>query len=91
MIVNPPWLNGLWIIQQLYRQFIEQYKWNYSLEEDDNGKDDKDEDNNNEDSKDDNNSNVDNDNNASSPTTSNKKRKYSPVMGMSVPKLEWTP
>jgi hypothetical protein len=36
----------LWLKQQSFRQCMEQYKWNYVLEEEeDNNKDDKDEDN----------------------------------------------
>jgi len=31
MIITPPRLNGLWIKQQSFRQFTEQYKWNYIL------------------------------------------------------------
>jgi len=75
-------LNGLRIKQQLFRQFTEQYKWNYILDnnadedhkDEDDGKDKED------------NSDVDNeDNPTSSPTTSNKKRKYNAVMGMITP------
>ena len=32
LIAIPPWLNGLRIKQQSFRQFTEQYKWNYILE-----------------------------------------------------------
>jgi hypothetical protein len=59
MIVTPPQLNGLRIKQQSFRQYMEQYKWNYLLEkekdddEDDNN--DKDDDDNNEEDGDDNN------------------------------------
>jgi hypothetical protein len=50
MVVTPQRLNGLCIKQQSFRQSVEQYKWNYILEDNvddvhegvDNGKDDKD-------------------------------------------------
>jgi len=42
LIVIPPRLNGLRIKQQSFRQFAEQYKWNYIL--DNNTEDNKDED-----------------------------------------------
>ncbi len=42
MIATPPQLNGLWLKQQSFREYMEQYKWNYVLkEEEDNIKDDK--------------------------------------------------
>ncbi len=61
---------------------MEQYKWNYVLEEEEeDDKDDKDEDNEDEDDKDvDDDSDVDDKPNTSSPTTSNKKRKYNAIM-----------
>jgi hypothetical protein len=76
MIVTPPQLNGLWLKQQSFRQCIEKYKWNYVLE--DNADKDHEDGDNNKDNKD--NSNVDNKHTTSSPTTSNKKRKYNAVM-----------
>jgi hypothetical protein len=74
MIITPPQLNGLWLRQQSFRQCIEQYKWNYVLEEEeDNNKDDEDKDNKDEDNKEVNaESDVDGKHNTSSPTTSNK-------------------
>ncbi len=80
MIVDPLRLKWLRIKQQSFRQSIEQFKWNYLLEEDDHSKNDKDKDNNNEDDEDDNNSNADDNINASSPTTGNKTCKYSLMM-----------
>ncbi len=81
LIVTPPQLNGLWLKQQSFRHFMEQFKWNYVLEEEENNdKDEEDKDSKDEDSNDvDNNSNVDGKDNASSPTTSNKKRKYNAI------------
>ena len=71
LIIMPPRLNGLRIKQQSFRQFAEQYKWNYIL--DNNTEDHKDEDDGEDDED---NSDVDSEDNAtSSPTTSNKKRK----------------
>jgi hypothetical protein len=32
LIITPPQLNGLRIKRQSFRQFMEQYKWNYKLE-----------------------------------------------------------
>jgi hypothetical protein len=50
MIVTPPRLNGPRIIQQSFRQCVEQSKWNYLLEkEEEGGKDDDDADINDED------------------------------------------
>ena len=69
MIIIRPWLNGLRIKQQSFRQCTEQYKWNYLLK-DDVDKDHEDED---DDKADEDNSNVDNKDNTSSLTTSNKK------------------
>jgi len=69
-------LNGLRIKQQSFRQFAEQYKWNYIL--DNNTEDQKDED----DGEDDEDGiDVDKEDNAiiSSPTTSNKKRKHNAI------------
>jgi hypothetical protein len=44
MIVTPPRLNGFWIKQQSFKQSVEQFKWNYVLEkEEENGKDAEDE------------------------------------------------
>jgi Mg-chelatase subunit ChlI len=82
MIVTPPRLNGLRIKQQSFRQCVEQSKWNYLLEkEDEDGEDDEDD---SEDDEDD--SDVDSEENAtSSPTTSNKKRKYNAVQGIITP------
>jgi hypothetical protein len=52
MTITPPQLNGLWLKQQSFRQCMEQYKWNYVLEEEeDNDKDDEDKDNKNEDNR----------------------------------------
>ena len=75
LIVTPPQLNGLRIKQQSFRQFAEQYKWNYIL--DNNTEDNKDED----DGEDDEDGiDVDKEDNAtSSPTTSNKKRKHNAI------------
>jgi hypothetical protein len=78
LIVIPPRLNGLRIKQQSFRQFTEQYKWNYIL---DNNADEghKDEDNGEDDEDD---SDVDSEENAiNSHTTINKKRKYNAVQG----------
>ena len=82
MVITPLQLNGLCIKQQSFRQSVEQYKWNYKLE-DNTVEDHKDED----DSKDDDkinkdSSDVDNKDNAISPTMSDKKHKYNVVMGM---------
>ena len=69
MIVTPPRLNGLRIKQQSFRQFTEQYKWNYIL--DNNADEDHKDEYDGEDDED--NSDVDSEDNAtSSPTTSNK-------------------
>ncbi len=79
MIVTPPRLNEIWIKQQSFRQWVEQYKWNYLLKkEDEGGKDEDDDDNSNKDDNDD----TDDDDliNASSTTTSNKKRKCNTIM-----------
>ena len=83
MIVTPPRLNGLRIKQQSFRQCVEQSKWNYLLEkEDEDGEDG--EDDSSEDDED--GSDVDSEENAtSSPTTSNKKRKYNAVQGIITP------
>ena len=62
MIVTPPRLNGLRIKQQSFRQFTEQYKWNYIL--DNNVDEDHKDENDGEDDKDD--SDVDNEDNATS-------------------------
>jgi len=81
MIVTPPRLNGLWIKQQSFRQCVEQSKWNYLLEKEE--EDHKDEDDGEDDEDD---IDVDSEDNAtSSPTTSNKKRKYNAVMGIITP------
>ncbi len=82
MIVTPPRLNGLRLKQQSFRQCMEQYKWNYVLEkEEDDDKDDEDKDNKDEDDEEvDDESNVDGKHNTSSPTTSNKKRKCNAIM-----------
>ena len=83
MIVTPPRLNGLRIKQQSFRQCVEQSKWNYLLEkEDEDGEDDEDDSEDDEDGSD-----VDSEENAtSSPTTSNtKKRKYNAVQGIITP------
>jgi hypothetical protein len=78
MIVTPPQLNGLWIKQQSFRQCVEQSKWNYLLEKEEEDHKDEDDGEDNEDDSD-----VDSKDNAtSSPTTSNKKRKYNAVMGI---------
>jgi len=81
-------LNGLRIKQQSFRQCVEQSKWNYLLEkededlkDEDDGEDDEDDSEDNEDDSD-----VDSEDNAtSSPTTSNKKRKYNAVQGIILP------
>ena len=79
LIVTPPRLNGLRIKQQSFRQFTEQYKWNYIL--DNNADEDHKDEDDGEDDED--GSDVDSeDNTTSSPTTSNKKRKYNTVMGI---------
>ncbi len=77
-------MNGLRIKQQSFRQFTKQYKWIYILDNNAD-KDHKDEDDGEDDGKDDeDDSDVDNEDNAtSSPTTSNKKRKYNAVMVVS--------
>jgi hypothetical protein len=83
LIVIPPQLNGLRIKQQSFRQFTEQYKWNYILLDNNVDEDHKDEDDG-EDNEDD--SDVDSEDNAtSSPMTSNKKRKYNAVQVMITP------
>jgi hypothetical protein len=81
MIITSTQLNGLQLKQQSFRQCMEQYKWNYVLEEDeDDNKDAEDEDNEEEDDKDINDdSNVDDEHNTSSPTKSNTKRKYNAI------------
>jgi hypothetical protein len=77
MIVTPPRLNGLRIKQQSFRQCVEQSKWNYLLEKEE--EDHKDE---NDGKDDEDGSDVDiKDNATSSPTASNKKHKYNAVMG----------
>ena len=82
LIVTPPRLNGLRIKRQSFRQFTEEYKWNYIL--DNNADEDHVDEENGEDDEDD--SDVENEDNASSsPTTSNKKRKYNVVMGIIMP------
>jgi hypothetical protein len=69
LIVTPPRLNGLRIKQQSFRQFTEQYKWNYIL--DNNADEDHKDEDDGEDDED--GSDVDSeDNTTSSPTTSNK-------------------
>jgi hypothetical protein len=83
MIVTPPRLNCIRIKQQSFRQCMEQFKWNYILEEEENDKkddDDEDKEDEDDDDDDDDDSNVDGKGNTSSPTTSNKKRKYNAVM-----------
>ena len=78
MIVTPPRLNGFRIKQQSFRQSVEQFKWNYVLEkEEENGKDAEDEVNEDEDDKDDDVDSDDDDKaNVSSTTMSIKNRKY---------------
>ena len=70
MIVTPPRLNGLRLKQQSFRQCVEQSKWNYLLEkEDEDGEDDEDDSGDDEDDSD-----VDSEENAiNSHTTINKK------------------
>jgi len=81
MIVTPPRFNGLRIKQQSFRQCVEQSKWNYLLEK---GEEDHTDEDDGEDDEDD--SDVDSEENAtSSPTTSNKKRKYNAVQGIITP------
>ena len=76
MIVTPPRLNGLRLKQQSFRQCVEQSKWNYLLEKED--EDDEDDKDDGEDDKD--GIDVDKEDNAtSSPTTSNKKRKHNAI------------
>ena len=83
LIVTPPRLNGLKIKQQSFRQFTEQYKWNYILLDNNVDEDHKDEDDGEDDEDD---SDVDSEDNAtSSPMTSNKKRKYNAVQVMITP------
>ncbi len=80
-IVTPPQLNELRIKQQAFRHCVEQLKWNYLLEKEDEGdKDDNDENNNNVDNENDN-DNTDDDVliNASSTTTSNNEGKYNTI------------
>ena len=82
LIVDPPQLNGLRIKQQSFKQFTEQYKWNYILDK--NADEDHKDEDDGEDDEDD--SDVDSeDNTTSSPTTSNKKRKYNAVQGIITP------
>jgi len=78
MIVTPPRLNGLRLKQQSFRQCVEQSKWNYLLEkEDEDGVDDDDEDNcDDDDEENDDDGEI---NAASSTPTSNKKRKYNTI------------
>jgi hypothetical protein len=79
LIVIPQQLNGIRTKQQSFRQFTEQYKCNYIL--DNNVDEDHKDEDNAEDDED--GSDVDNEDNAtSSPTTSNKKHKYNAVMGI---------
>ena len=79
LIVTPPRLNGLRIKQQSFRQFTEQYKWNYIL--DNNADEDHKDEDDGEDDEDD--SDVDCEENAiNSHTTINKKRKYNAVQGI---------
>ncbi len=81
MIVNPPRLNCIRIKQQSFRQCMEQFKWVFFLEEEDeDNEDDDDEDQEDEDDKDDDDSNVDDKDNASSPTMSKQKLKCNAVM-----------
>ena len=79
MIVTPPRLNGFRIKQQSFRQCVEQFKWNYVLEKEDDDDTDADgEDNEADINKDDGDDSYtnDEDDNVSSTTMSNKKRKY---------------
>jgi hypothetical protein len=77
MIVTPPRLNGLRIKQQSFRKRVEQLKWNYLLEkEDEGGKDDNDEDNCNDNDKE---NDEDDKINACSTPTSNKMREYNTI------------
>ena len=80
MIVTPPRLNGFRIKQQSFKQCVEQFKWNYELEkEEDNDIDADDEDKKAVVDKDDDDDDIytdDDDDNVSSTTMSNKKRKY---------------
>jgi len=74
-------LNGLRIKQQSFRQCVEQSKWNYLLEKEEEDHKDEDDGENDEDDSD-----VDSEDNATcSPTTSNKKCKYNAVMGIITP------
>jgi hypothetical protein len=82
MIVTPPRSNGLRIKRQAFRHCVEQLKWNYLLEkEDEGGNDDNDKNNDDVDNKDNDDKENDDDDkiNASSTTTSNKKRKYNTI------------
>jgi hypothetical protein len=76
MIITPPRLNGLWIKQQSFRQCMEQFKWNYLLE----GEEDytEDDDYNDDDDK------VNGIDIAISPTTNNTKRNYNDDCPLSV-------
>jgi hypothetical protein len=78
MIVFPPrGLNGLRMKQQSFRGCMEQFKWNYKLEEEEDDKKDEDDDDDydNKNQEDENDEDDDNKGNtsSSSPTTSNKK------------------
>ena len=69
IITPPPWLNGLWIKQQSFRQRLEQSKWNYLLKkEEEGGKDDDDDNIDNEDNDDD----TDDDDEINASSTTNK-------------------
>ena len=83
LIVIPQQLNGIRTKQQSFRQFTEQYKCNYIL--DNNVDEDHKDEDDGEDDEDD--SDVDNKDNATtcSPTKSNKKCKYNAVMGIVTP------
>jgi hypothetical protein len=79
LITIPPRLNGIGIKQQSFRQFTEQYKWNYILDK--NADEDHKDEDDGEDDEDD--SDVDSEEKAiNSHTTINKKRKYNAVQGI---------
>ena len=82
MIVTPSRLNGLRLQQSSFRRLIKPILWNYIL--DNNVDEDHKDEDDGEDDEDD--SDVDSEENAtSSPTTSNKKRKYNAVQGIITP------
>ena len=84
MFICPLQLYVCWIKPQSFRQCVEQFKWNYVLEkEEDDGKDDNDDDIEDKDNKDNKDNANDSDDknryNVSSVTTSNNKCKYNTI------------